>query len=328
MENFKVPYGVDRTGALITASEALKNEVYNCPCCKIHLIHRSGEVRAKHFAHPVSSSCNPESILHITAKGLIEGVMRSNSFSSLRINLRNNCGQCGVEFNTILPHKTFTDAQQEVHISEYICDVVGYRGNEIALAVEILNTHKVDSSKGHNLPIHWIELKAEDVISNPTQWNPTQSKLKSSYCQSCKSHIKHVQAIAEKWKIDKSLYSPVKDPRLSSYIADTETCFKCKEEIPVFWWYGVPFCETEPLGPKPRTIKYRNSKQYGDKYWANTCANCNMIQGDNYLYIFDDAPFKNMPLSSEAANKQSGLTRVVAGKSAMSEFIKVINRNF
>lgn len=328
MENFKVPYGVDNSGKLISAAEAVKNEVYNCPCCKINLIHRSGEVRAKHFAHPVSSSCNQESILHITAKRLIEGVMHSNASSSLTINFRNHCCQCGGEFNTTLPYRTFTNAQQEVHVSEYLCDVVGYRGNEIALAVEILNTHKVDTSKASNLPVYWVELKAEDVISNPTQWCPTQSKLKSSFCQNCKSHIKHVQAIAEKWKIDKALYSPVKDPSLSPYIADTETCFRCKEEIPVFWWQGVPFCEREPPEPKPKTIKNRNSKQFGGKYWANTCANCNVIQGDNYLYIFDSAPFKNMPLSGEADNQAGGLIRVVSGKSAVSEFMKVIHRNF
>ena len=53
-----------------------------------------------------------------------------------------------------------------------------------------------------------------------------------------------------------------------------------------------------------------------------------MIQGDNYLYIFESAPFKNMPLAGEAANQQGGITRIVSGKSAVSEFMKVINRNF
>ncbi len=328
MEKFKVPYGLDSAGELVSAEGAIKSEIYNCPCCKEQLVHRSGEVRVKHFAHPVSSNCNPESILHITAKRLIEGAIRLNASSHVKIYLRNHCRQCGVEFNSILPFETFTNAKQEVIVSEYVCDVVGYRNSDIALAVEILNTHKVDSKKATNLPVYWIELKAEDVISAPNQWNPTQSKLKASYCQSCKPHIKHVQSVADKWKIDRDLYSPVKDPSSSTYIADTEICFKCKEEIPVFWWDGVPFCEIEPPEPKPKTIKYRNSKQYGGKYWANTCANCNMIQGDNYLYIFDSSPFKNMPLADDVANQQGGLTRVISGKPAVSEFMKVINFNF
>lgn len=329
MENFKIPYGLDSSGNLISASNAEKHKAYTCPCCNSQLVHRSGEVRVKHFAHPASSNCSQESILHITAKRLIEAVILLNSSSQTEINLRNHCQQCGVEFNTVLPHKTFTSARQEVPVSEYVCDIVGYRNNEIALGIEILNTHEVDSKKASNLPIYWLELKAEDVIAMPNQWSPTQSKLKPSFCQSCKSHIKHVQSIADKWNIERNLYSSIKNPASSSvYIADTETCFKCKEEIPVFWWQGVPFCEQEPPEPKPKTIKYRNSKQYGGKYWANTCANCNMIQGDNYLYIFDSAPFKNMPLTDGVASQKSGVTRIVSGKSAVSEFMKVINRNF
>jgi hypothetical protein len=51
-----------------------------------------------------------------------------------------------------------------------------------------------------------------------------------------------------------------------------------------------------------------------------------MIQGDNYLYIFDSAPFKGMPLSGHAQENHSGV-KIVSGKSAVSEFMKVINRN-
>lgn len=328
MENFKVPYGFDFSGNLISASNAERGKAYTCPCCNSQLVHRSGEVRVKHFAHPASSNCSLESILHITAKRLVEAVMLSNSSSQKEINFRNHCHQCGIEFNTVLPYKTFTSAKLEVAVSEYVCDVVGYRNNEIALGVEILNTHEVDSRKATNLPIYWLELKAEDVIAMPNQWNPTQSKLKSSFCKSCKSHLKHVQSIADRWNIERNLYSPIKEPASSVYIADTEKCFKCQEEIPVFWWRGVPFCEQAPPEPKPKTIKHRSSKQYGGKYWANTCANCNMIQGDNYLYIFEGAPFKNMPLAGEEVKRQSGIARVVSGKSAVPEFMKVINRNF
>jgi len=320
MEKLKVPYGLNNLNQLISAEKATKGAAYHCPCCGSKLVHRAGEIRASHFAHSSDSNCSLESILHITAKKLIVGAINTNSESLRNISLRNHCQSCGVEFNTNLPFKTFTGANEEVRIAEYICDVVGYRGNEVALAIEVLNTHKVDLKKAKNLPIYWVELKAEDVIANPYQWNPTQSNLKASFCTDCKSHIQHVESVASKWEVDHNLYSAIKKPNLAPYIADTEICFKCHEEIPVFWWQGVPFCETEPPNPKPKTIKYQSSKQYGGSYWANTCAKCNVIQGDNYLFIFDNAPFKSMPISNKGTHLQIG--------AATSEFMKIINRNF
>lgn len=327
MENLKIPFGVDESGELISAESAQKGSSYSCPSCGVQLIHRAGEVRAKHFAHPPASNCGLESVLHITAKRLIYMAIMNNASGGQSISLENHCQNCGVIFSTNLLPKTFSNAGLEIGVGDYVCDVIGYRGDSVALAIEILNTHEVDTKKAANLTAYWVELKAEDVINDFLKWIPTQANLKESYCNSCKNHIKHVLEVADKYGIDRALYSPVKNPTKSTYIADIETCFKCKKEIPVFWWRGVPFCEVEPPNPKPKTIKYRNSKQYGGSYWANTCANCNMIQGDNYLYIFDSAPFKGMPLSGDAQENQ-GDVKIVSGSSAVSEFIKVINRNF
>lgn len=325
MEGLKVEYGLDASGGLVSASNASKGQTYFCPSCNSKLVLRIGGIRVKHFAHPASSSCNQESILHLTAKKLIEAVIHENSSSRAEINLRSKCYQCGVKFNKTLPYRTFTSAKQEVAVSDYICDVVGYRDNEIALGIEILNTHQVDSNKAKGLPIHWIELNAESVLGNPTQWSPIQSRLKNTYCKRCTDNIKKVISIADRWGISRNLYSPIKKPGSSAYVADAQTCFKCKKEIPVFWWRGVPFCKTEPPEPMPKTIEYRYSKERGYKYWINTCANCHVIQGDNYLYYAEKAPFKNMPKVGESNLQQGGITRVVTGKSAVSEFWKTIS---
>ena len=227
-----------------------------------------------------------------------------------------------------MPFATFTRAAQEVAVASYVCDVVGYRNKGNSLGLEIFHTHEVDSEKATNLPITWNEFKAEEVINDSYHWKPTQSKLKSSYCSGCRSHIKHVQFVANRWNIDCTLYTPIKNASFANYVADFETCFRCKEVVPFFWWEGVPFCEQEPPHPRPNTIKYRNSKKYGGSYWANTCANCNMIQGDNYLFLFDDAPFKGMPTVNDQRSHDTGLVRVVSGKAAKSEMMKVIKRNF
>ncbi|MFD1006760.1 competence protein CoiA family protein [Oceanisphaera ostreae] len=327
MDNLKIPYGVDGSGELISAVSATKGSEYSCPCCGMKLIHRAGEVRVKHFAHPPASNCSLESVLHITAKRLVYAEILKNAAGEEGICLADCCQNCGVEFSTRVPANTFTNAGMEVGVGDYICDVVGYQENTVRLAIEILNTHKVDAKKAANLAVYWLELKAEDVINNSLKWSPTQANLKESYCMSCKDHIKHVVAVADKYGINRALYSAVKNPSKHAYIADIEVCFKCNQEIPVFWWQGVPFCEFEPPNPKPKTIKYRYSKKYGGSYWANTCADCNVIQGDNFLYIFNSARFKGMPMSNLVQDKHAGV-KVVSGSTAVSEFMKVVNRNF
>lgn len=79
-------------------------------------------------------------------------------------------------------------------------------------------------------------------------------------------------------------------------------CFNCKEQILVFWWPGVPFCEKQPPYPMPRTIKLRSSKIYGWAYWANTCPKCDILQGDNHLFIFKTALFRELPISNELSS--------------------------
>ena len=326
MENLKVPYGLDHQGKLVTADNALNNDKYRCPSCNTELVLRAGEVRTKHFSHPTSSNCGTESILHITAKKLIENTINENALGISAIVLKSSCNNCCEEFNLQIPIKTFTGSRQEVRVSDYICDVVGYRDDGIAIAIEILNTHKVDQNKAENLPVYWVELKAEDVLINPNEWAPVQSHLKASFCRSCKEHFKSITTVCDSWDIDRSLYSVIKKPNVSLYVADTDTCFNCKEEVPVFWWKGVPFCQSEPPHPRPFSVKYRNSKQYGGSYWANTCVNCNMVQGDNFLYLFDNAPFKGMPMATVIKKKE--MVKIVTGKTAVSEFMKVVKRNF
>lgn len=328
MENLKVPYGLNDSGELVRAKNTVKQENYYCPACNVRLVLRSGNNRIEHFSHPAKSSCSIESILHKTAKSLLIHAIQKNSDNE-PIKLRSFCHSCGVEFDLPLPPKTFSKASEEIKIGQYICDVVGYRGNEIALAIEVLNTHTVNEEKANKLSVHWIELKAEGVIENPFFWQPTQSNLNPTLCKSCKPEIQRIQDTANKWNVSTDLYTPIKNPALATYIADVETCFKCKEVIPIFWWYGVPFCQFEPPQPRPHTIKYKYSKKYGGSYWANTCANCHMIQGDNFLFLFDNAPFKNLPIENgNLALNEEGDVSIIGGNSPYSAFVRVIDRNF
>jgi hypothetical protein len=330
MEELKIPFGLSANGNLVSAENATKEEVYRCPACFSQLIHRSGEIRVKHFSHSHTINCNLETILHKTAKHLVRLAIENNAKNNRSILLLNNCNECGANITIELKPQTFSNANTEVTVSDYICDVVGYRKSEIALAIEVLVTHKVDVSKSENLLPYWIEVKAEEIINDSYTWKPTQKRLKPNYCIKCKNHFLHVKTIAEKWGIDSHLYSPIKSLKSSNFIADIETCFKCKEVIPVFWWQGTPFCQYEPPTPKPKTIKFRNSKQYGGSYWANTCANCNMLQGDNFLFLFSGAPFQYMEKAnySNYSVQPEVTIRQIDSTSAATEFIKTMYRDF
>ncbi|MES2919299.1 MAG: competence protein CoiA family protein [Pseudomonadota bacterium] len=329
MNDLKVPFGIREDGRITSAENADKGREYYCPACDEKLVFRDGGVRNKHFSHLPDTSCTLETILHKCAKRMVFDAIHRNVSGHVSISILNGCHECGSEYETKLPPKTFTDAAVEEGVGAFVCDVVGYRGADAALAIEILVTHAVDSRKANELSIPWMELSADAVFSDPHIWRPVQGRLKSHYCPECRSNFKKIQEVADRWKIDRSLYSPIKDPQKSTYIAAVETCFKCKEEIPVFWWSGIPFCEVEPPEPRPKTIKFRNSKQFGGSYWANTCAKCGMIQGDNYLFLFQSAPLRGLPIARENMPGESGHgpLRIIAGDSAVSEFMKVVNRN-
>lgn len=322
MNELKVPYGFNEEGVLVSSESAIRGASYFCPACGDRLIHRAGEINAKHFSHPSGTNCSPEAIIHKIAKHLIAKAINQNSKGLATIKIENYCECCGLVFDIEIPNGTFTHAEQEVSFHPYVCDIAAYRENAEPLGIEIFNTHKVEKEKRGNLSIYWLELKAEKVIQNPFYWQPTQSKLKSINCSACNSYCKHVVSVASKWNISRELYSPIKRKDKAPYVAATEVCFKCEEEIPVFWWHGVPFCQTNPPEPKPKTIQFRNSKQWNGKYWANTCPNCNVIQGDNHLFISEGSPFSGLPLNYQNSQR----LKIVSGSEAVSEFYKVVNR--
>ncbi|WP_257294647.1 competence protein CoiA family protein [Endozoicomonas sp. YOMI1] len=326
MNQLKVPLGLTIGGELVSPEEASKNEEYFCPSCEGNLILKKGEFRTKHFSHPSNSACNQESILHKTAKSLIIKSIVDNYKNGRKITIQNECSNCKCDYEINLEPKTFSGAQEERRVGEFVCDVVGYRNKIESLAIEVLVTHAVDDYKAKNLPIYWLEVNAEDIIQNPYKWLPTKKGLKGKYCGKCKSNISDIISVADRWNIDRSLYSLKGFSEKANYVAGIETCFKCKERIPVFWWQGVPFCEDEPPLPRPVTIMHKYSKQFGGAYWANTCINCGMLQGDNHLYLFPKAPFKDLPLSQKFMPKRS--TKNHNESPVMQEMMKVIRRNF
>lgn len=293
-----VPYGLNPEGLLVPPAQAQKDTNYICPACSHPLVLHAGPQVVRHFAHKTDASCNPETLAHKTAKLLLAQVITEQSTSPRPrpISLVCRCDCCGMGFQRKLPPQAMTGAREEVPIGDFVCDVVAYRVEKPVLVLEVLVTHAVDVRKANALPLPWAELRAEEILDNPYLWRPVAGKMNSVICPDCKKHFDKLKAVGEKWNLP--IFEPARyrEPGRAPYLTAIETCWKCKNEIPVYWWLGVPFCETEPPAPRPRTVQHRHSKQFGGSYWANTCPCCKSVQGDNFLFLGSKPVFSGLPI--------------------------------
>lgn len=295
-----VPYGINPAGLLVSAADADRTTAYRCPECQSALVLRAGEVVVHHFAHKADTACTGETISHETAKRLLAQVIREQTAieSPRTISLACACDRCASTFLVQLPRDRFTRAAVEHRVGNFVCDVAGLKNDEVILALEVLATHAVPEAKAHALSVPWIEVTAESVLTDPYRWTPTNSRLKPVVCPSCKTFLGKLMVLAERWDIPLDRLAGYRDPARATYLAAIEPCWKCGEEILVFWWPGVPFCEAEPPKPRPRTIQNLYSKTFGGKYWANTCPGCKALQGDNFIFLGHKGTpaFKGLPL--------------------------------
>lgn len=308
--DLEVPYGLHPLGYMVRAEEAERDVQYLCPGCEEPLVFRAGEYKVKHFSHKANTQCTGESIIHKTAKLLIVQTINNQADPQKRrpIKIQTTCVCCNSEAIKSLPYDMFTSVYEEKSIGGYICDVVAQKNNEDILAIEILFSHHVDENKAKKLKIRWVELSAESVLLNPHYWQPTQYKLRPALCEKCENHIVKLNEIIAKFNHEPCPAAIYKDPTKGEYLAEIEKCFSCKQEIPVYWWDGVPFCQNKPPEPKPRTINFKFSKTYQGLYWANTCPNCNATQGDNFLFLGVNGRkpvFKGLPLKDTEGMKQA-----------------------
>jgi len=184
---FKVPFGLDDHGTLISRDDAEKLKQYRCPACELPLIFRQGSVREQHFAHKKDAGCSFESVLHKTAKKLvIVSVKQWKSGIGKRPIIRRLCRGCGEPHEQAIP-ETITDAIEEYRLPSGVRADVGLVSDKtIAALLEIFVTHSIDEKKRGKLhPLKWMEIAAENIISNPTVWVCRQESLLPFHCKIC-----------------------------------------------------------------------------------------------------------------------------------------------
>jgi hypothetical protein len=314
-DSLLVPYGIDPEDNIVHAQDAVPGVPYSCPNCAAPLVLRAGAVKTHHFAHKADTACDGETLAHITAKLLIAKVIREYSMAASPILLQCSCEECRTLFDMALPLDAFSSSQVEVPVGKFVCDVVAYKADAAVLAVEILMSHAVGEDKGEALELPWIELKASDVLEDPMRWRPVQARLKPTTCPMCKAKRIKIEEVKTRWKL------PAVHP---DYVAAVAPCWSCHKDIIWYWWPGVPFVEGKPPTPIPPIVQYRHSKMYGGRYWMNVCPGCRAPQGDNFVFLATDSPFKGLPLNDTDSMKAH---RNQHTGGLLSHFMDIVRRN-
>lgn len=252
---FRVEFGRCPDGRIIPVGDANRDTRYECPACGCSLVLKSGQIRAKHFAHAANSSCSPETVQHRVAKAyLCEAVRawREDGGPAPRL-LRpgRTCQICGDQLPQELPAAVLS-AGEEVPVAGGRVADVGLFGIDGLLAVmEVRWSHAVDEDKRlqfEQAGVLWGEVDAADILNDPLQWHLVQDKFKPyrrAICRDCRATIRHaharVRALAER--------DGVTLPDKRNYRVGLTRCSSCQSDMLFFVWPVG-----SPIPPRPETI--------------------------------------------------------------------------
>ncbi|MCA9383599.1 hypothetical protein KC909_04480 [Candidatus Dojkabacteria bacterium] len=286
----KNPYALNQDTTLIHIGDSKKGEKYRCPECEYEVIPRKGNIRVPHFSHKADFDCDNESQLHKTCKLLIKHLVQNQKFNKFtkrsNINISRECSICNKNSMDSIPWDV-DNARFEVKLTNNsIADIVLTKDKEIVAAVEIKVTHKVDEWKKESMPIPYVELEGEELISNPESWKPISHNLGSKTCRICKTDIDSFYRRSV--RIANSL--DMKLPKDYFRYAPSE-CWRCKKEIMIFDWPHKAYDQIKDseLIRKPKSVR-KHGKEFVpksnglymrvEKQWANFCLHCKSWQAD------------------------------------------------
>lgn len=287
---FAVPVAMTDDGRLVLPDRAERGERYRCPGCTAEVLLRRGKRRRAHFAHRGGDGCSSESALHRAAKRLVLQVISEwKGAAGPRPSIARSCPRysCDGGITQDLPDD-ITHAAEEVRLPDgSVADVVLFRGDRPAAALEILVTHRVGEEKAHRISVPWVEMKAEDLFERPYWWVAVQDGLRPFACPTCARRddetAEEVTAIqAKAITLANALDFPL--PPCPPYKYVTHECWRCHMSMVAFLWPGCGNHSTrQPPHPVPPTIQLRFTEAWGGEYWANCCPRCSAVQGDHFL---------------------------------------------
>lgn len=186
----KVPYGLDAAGSEVRPGAATRGTAYVCPdpsCDSRELVLKRGAIVQAHFAHKVlPARCDfwEETEAHLRAKQLVASLIATGA----SVTLVRRCVACAGEVRQALP-SGIASASLEYPLSTRLRADVALLGadGEVRAIVEILSTHEVDAAKAMVLAdLPWVELRAERLLSAPTDWRALQDHFRPAHCARCR----------------------------------------------------------------------------------------------------------------------------------------------
>lgn len=288
-QSLKVPFAHDQTGSLVSVENAVPGQQYFCPACSSRLILRRGAIKKPHFAHKPNDICSQETIVHKTAKELVQRAIADwKAGEAATPTVQRKCQICEVTVIQALPDKVEAAALEMRLPDGFIADVALLVDNLPVAAIEILVTHAVGEEKATRLCVPFIEIDGYEVLKSPTVWTPMTDHFRPLTCPKCVQNFKRFEAKTAQLSRKTNIELPTEYYRYGFC-----PCWRCRKEILVFTWPGRKLHETKQprKQPIPKTIHHKFSKTVGGKYWANVCPYCRALQGDWFLFLEPDGPF-------------------------------------
>lgn len=287
--SFAIPVAFTADGQVVRPGDAGPGREYRCPGCGTDVVLRRGEVRRPHFAHRHGEACSAEGTLHRAAKALVIQVVRDwKDRGGPRPCVSRTCPRHGCDGGVTqdLPDD-ISHVASEVRLPDgSVADVVLFRGDAHAAAVEIRATHSVDPEKARRMAIPWVELDAAELLERPYWWTAVQDGLQPFRCFACAERAEQrADAVAEiqARAVEVAQRTGTTLPPSPPYYYAPHACWRCGSEMVVYLWPGSgTHSPRTPPEPIPPAVQHRMTDYWGD-YWANCCPRCSVVQGDHHL---------------------------------------------
>ncbi|MBD5215034.1 MAG: hypothetical protein HDS78_00675 [Bacteroidales bacterium] len=173
-------FSLNEAGVLIDVRDAVKGNVYFCPCCGAVMLPRQGNVRRWHFAHKSNAvNCSYETYLHKIAKQSIRECFEksSNFFIEFLANVSCSVEECPLGNNNpctwkqekVFDLKKYYDCcSEEAAFDSFRADILlinSKRYDFKPVAIEIFVSHRSSTEKlESNHKIIEIKIDSEDDI--------------------------------------------------------------------------------------------------------------------------------------------------------------------
>ena len=270
---------------------------YRCPACRSPLSlkgAKDGARRRRHFAHRPNITCAPESIIHKTAKLLVQ---RSVNDWKLGIGpqpvVKHRCTNCNAYVDGVLPSQVEGASIEQRLPDGYVVDVALLARRRALAAVEIRVTHPVGELKGESLCIPFIELEGQAIIEDLLVWYPIVDRFSKRVCAGCvrmqeasalslRREAKRKESVRRAFQARcEQLAREMRVALPTQYYRYAPTrCRRCQRVILVFDWSGHRHRSGDPPSGSsvPRTIRRWVDRRTGEIYWLNSCPHCRAIQ--------------------------------------------------